>query len=342
MPSIIKISHLFRRFSNFSSRWLLAPPKLLPNNTERPRIARRPLLMVAQVQRSGGTLFSQLLDSHPELWVFPGEMHIAKPKSSWPTISQSQHPSIIFRKLVDHRCIEYARVGYSKSLRSSAKQPFNYDVDLHHSQFCAMFNESGPNSPREILDLFFTSFFATWQRRTCNKIAQDEPNYYCGFAAGFEADENAVMRYFSDYPDGHLVSLLRSPDNWLPSALKKETSRRKFHDVQKALGNWRKSAHAIERNLKLYPGRVTVIDFRSLILNTRSVMEEFCARAGLEFQEAVLKPSFDGLPIESNSSFEVAKGNIDTSVLLRRADPVNELHTCMDIYNSLLKFSVSR
>lgn len=342
MPAIIKIRPLFRRLENFSSRWLLAPPKSLPTSAEKFCSIRRPLLMVAQVQRSGGTLFSQLLDGHSELWVFPGEMHIAKPKSSWPTVRPEQYPSITFRKLVDHRCIEYARVGYSKTLRGSAKESFNYDVNLHHSQFCAMFRELPPKSSREILDMFFTSFFATWRRRASNRTDEREPTYYCGFAAGFEADENAVMRYFRDYPDGHLVSLLRSPDNWLPSALKKETSRRKFQDVRKALGKWRKSADAIERNLNLYPGRVTVIDFRSLILNTRDVMEEFCTRLGLKFEEAVLSPSFDGLPIESNSSFQAVKGSIDTSVLLRSADQVDGLDDCMDIYSSLLKYSVSR
>lgn len=298
--------------------------------------------MIAEVQRSGGTLFSQLLDGHSKLRVFPGEMHIAKPKNSWPDIAPQQHPSLTFRRLVDHRCIEYARIGYKKSFRSTRREPFDYDVNMHHSEFCAMFCEFAPESPREVLDLFFTSFFATWRRRACVPSSQGLPAYYCGFAAGFAANTDAVLRYFEDYPDGHLVSLLRNPDNWLPSALKKETSHRKFRDVQNALGVWRKSTDAMERNLDLYPGRVTVIDFSSLILNTRSVMEEFSTRLGIEFEDVLLNPSFEGLPIESNSSFQTTKGSIDPSVLLRSAGQVDGMDSCLETYHRLLKRSISR
>jgi hypothetical protein len=41
---------------------------------------REPLVLITQIQRSGGTLFAQLLDGHSKLHVHPSELHIGKPK----------------------------------------------------------------------------------------------------------------------------------------------------------------------------------------------------------------------------------------------------------------------
>ena len=46
-----------------------------------------PLVLISQVQRSGGTLLSQLLDGHPELHAHPHELKIGYPtKYTWPRI----------------------------------------------------------------------------------------------------------------------------------------------------------------------------------------------------------------------------------------------------------------
>jgi hypothetical protein len=51
--------------------------------SEAPR--QLPLLLISQLPRSGGSLFSQLLDGHPQLLVYPHEMRIGYPgKDTWP------------------------------------------------------------------------------------------------------------------------------------------------------------------------------------------------------------------------------------------------------------------
>ena len=40
-----------------------------------------PLLMVSQIQRSGGSLMAQLFDGHPQLYAHPFEIQIGYPKS---------------------------------------------------------------------------------------------------------------------------------------------------------------------------------------------------------------------------------------------------------------------
>src|SRR5919198_369926 len=48
---------------------------------------REPLVLVSQIQRSGGTLLSQLFDGHPQCHAHPGELHIGWPrKRYWPPL----------------------------------------------------------------------------------------------------------------------------------------------------------------------------------------------------------------------------------------------------------------
>jgi hypothetical protein len=54
---------------------------------------RRPLILISQLPRSGGSLLSQLLDGHPELLVYPWEMKIGYPsKGKWPTLDLNATP----------------------------------------------------------------------------------------------------------------------------------------------------------------------------------------------------------------------------------------------------------
>lgn len=331
----MKPSSLARRAQFLSSRWLLRPPRALPRRQPVPEPQRHPFLMISQVQRSGGSMFAQLLDDHPDLLVFPGEIHIAKPKRDWPRLSPGHPPSVCFRKLVDHRCIEYAREGFYKTIRGRQRMNFAYDVALHQDLFCALFRARRPATPRDILDLFFTSFFASWDRGGNDPAAPSPVRYYAGFAAGMAANGEAVDRYFRDYPDGHLVSIVRDPRNWLPSAVNKPKSWRKFSDSEKALGVWRRSTEAMRRNAERYPGKVTLIDFEHLIADTGSVMERFCRRLDLPYDPALLTPTFNGRPLESNSTFGSVKGYVDDSVLERDMATAPGLDACVALYEDL-------
>ncbi len=49
---------------------------------------REPVVLVSQVQRSGGTLLSRLFDAHPEIHAHPYELHIGRRRRSrWSKIA---------------------------------------------------------------------------------------------------------------------------------------------------------------------------------------------------------------------------------------------------------------
>src|SRR5687767_14274884 len=48
---------------------------------------REPMVLISQIQRSGGHLLNSLLDGHPQLHVHPWEIQIGHPgKAEWPIL----------------------------------------------------------------------------------------------------------------------------------------------------------------------------------------------------------------------------------------------------------------
>ncbi len=95
----------------------------------------QPLVLISQVQRSGGTLLSQLFDDHFQCHVHPGELHIGHPdKTRWRTVSPGKSPEEMFEGLYEKISHRYLREGYSKwSDGNSEKRelfPFLFPPDL--------------------------------------------------------------------------------------------------------------------------------------------------------------------------------------------------------------------
>jgi len=59
-----------------------------------------PIALISQIQRSGGSLLSQLFDGHPELHAHPHELKIGYLKKyHWPEININDDSSNWFKKL---------------------------------------------------------------------------------------------------------------------------------------------------------------------------------------------------------------------------------------------------
>ena len=75
---------------------------------------RQPLVLVSQIQRSGGTLLSQLFDHHPQLHAHPHELHTGHPnKEAWPALDLAR-PSEWFHTLYERPAKRSFNEGYRK------------------------------------------------------------------------------------------------------------------------------------------------------------------------------------------------------------------------------------
>jgi hypothetical protein len=75
----------------------------------------QPLVLVSQVQRSGGTLMSQLFDGHPQCFAHPHELYIGKPeKWDYPDLNLTASPETWIEQLYEKPTLKHFRSGYQK------------------------------------------------------------------------------------------------------------------------------------------------------------------------------------------------------------------------------------
>jgi hypothetical protein len=158
-----------------------------------------------------------------------------------------------------------------------------------------------------------TSYFNAWLNNT-NSLS-DIKKYVIAFTARLSVSSENMNAFFKIYPEGKLISLVRDPKNWFPSASRHRPKR--YSDLEKGIIQWIESARASIRNKEKYGEKACIIKFEDLISKTESVMRYLCGFLGIEFNDIMLRPTFNCLPIRANTSFELEKEKILESTLYR-------------------------
>ena len=270
-----------------------------------------PLVLISQVQRSGGTLLSQLFDGHPEVHAHPHELCIGKPnKWDWPPLDLGR-PETWFETLYEPLVDEWVRSGYVKDQTARRKGesepdvfPFVFSPKLQKAIF-DRYVEAGLESEREVLDAYFTSYFNAWL---------DNQNLYAGpkrvivaFTPRLAIEAGRVDRLFAAYPDGLLVSIVRDPRAWFASA---QRHRRYYDDLEKAIALWRSSTEAALAAASRHGDRVVLLTYEALVENPHGTVASLAERMGITMSPDLLVPTFNGRPIRANSSGAVDRHGI--------------------------------
>jgi hypothetical protein len=85
------------------------------------------------------------------------------------------------------------------------------------------------------------------------------------------------------------------------------------------MARWTESTVATISARKRYPGRVLAIQFENIVTDTAEIMKQICDHVGISFSDKLLRPTFNGLDIRSNSSVKSVYG-IDSSVVSRSGE----------------------
>ena len=146
--------------------------------------------------------------------------------------------------------------------------------------------------------------------------------------------------FFEVYPEGRLISLIRDPKNWFPSALRHGP--KLYGDLRPALSQWQESAQAMLRNKKRYSGRICLFTFEDLVTKTEAVMRYLAEFLDVEFKDILLLPTFNKSPIKAHTSFKVENHGILKGTQSRyktltgsELDTIEEMTA--DIYSRVLK-----
>lgn len=279
-----------------------------------------PMILVAQVQRSGGTLLSQLFDGHPQVHPHPYEIRIGSPrKYDWPEIHLNESPNDWFATLFEAPIVEILRDGYKKGHFSDIHR-FLFNPSLQRQIFLQSIAQIQNPNHREIFNAYMTSYFNAWLD---NQNVLGEKRFISAFVARMNIQASNMDQFFEIYPDGYLISTVRNPVNWFASARRHDADT--YGDLDKSIAIWKSSAEANIRNHKAFGDKVILIKFEDLIKNTETVVRHICARTGLDFDETMLTPTFNRMPIKANTSFkEDATTGIVSATLQRKAELSDE------------------
>jgi hypothetical protein len=273
----------------------------------------QPLLLVSQVQRSGGTLMSQLFDNHPELYAHAHELEIGFPKKYfYPDLDLNGDPIHWFNRLSEKSTRKLFFEGYHKHPDSAVYDkedvfPFYLLPDLQRAIFVREAGRSRPTSMRDVFNLYFTSYFNAWLDYQGWGPAK---RYVAAFTPRLATEPGNAGKFFHDFPDGRLIHVIRDPKGWYASSHRK--SPHVYPDPQAAVPVWSRSGQAMLDNKALYGDRVRLVSFDTLLNDTRGVMTGIAAWAGLTWDETLVEPTFQGQPIKANTAFSTTQyGVID-------------------------------
>jgi hypothetical protein len=269
---------------------------------------REPLVLVSQIQRSGGTLLSQLFDGHPECHAHPHELKIGFPRERfWPPI-RLDRPDRWFEILFEARSVRNFIRGYRKSLKGRQEEvfPFLFLARLQKQIFDACVAERQPHSERDVLDCYFTSYFNAWLDN--HNLYTAPKRVITGFTPRLAMLPGNVAEFFDAYPDGTLISIVRDPRPWFVSA--SSYAPEHYGDVTVALELWGRSVDAALEAAAEYGERVIVLTYAQLVLDTETTMRMLAERLGIAMSPVLLQPTFNGREILANSSESVARHGV--------------------------------
>ena len=280
---------------------------------------RERVVLVSQVQRSGGTLLSRLFDAHPECHAHPYELHIGRRRRArWSKLRLDQ-PEDVFEGLYEPKVAEHLTGGYTKpGLEHEDVDvfPFVFLPRLQKRIFDACVAATPLDSVRDAYNAYFTSYFNAWVDN--QNLYTGPKKIVTGFTPRMIAHEPSVRRFFRAYPDGTLVSLIRDPRSWYASASR---HRPKYEVVEEAFEAWRESTEAALAAAGRFGERVVLVTYEELVQEPERTMERLAKRLGISMHPTLLSPTFNGRQIRPNSSDRV----VTYGVVAERAERWREL-----------------
>ena len=244
-----------------------------------------PILISGQIQRSGGTLFSQLFDGHPQVLAHPSEVVILK---NIYLGSQST-----FNKNI--RLMEkLSKNGYSKANIDGRRHAFHFDARHFYQSYT---NRKFSNKSQAV-EYYFDHFFRYWLNCNNANLDAQKKKLITGFAPRMGGDHLDAL--LLDISRLYFVHLYRHPGSWWASS---RLHNPMYEDISTIDVHWGTSQRKALATKQKYPGRTFIISFESLVIDTEKIMTGFCEIFELKYDPILVIPTFNMQPIGPDSSY---------------------------------------
>lgn len=301
----------------------------------------QPVVWIAQLPRSGGTMLSRLFDGHPETHVIPKPSSFGGNKSiAWPD-NETISPVGIRRKL-DMSAVSGSEFRKKSSNVEQVSVPIYFD-GLWYRRICAVWKPNVPAASRvrNQLATIFTAFFNAW--RNYQNLYGEKRYVVVQSIIDPSIDFKKTYDNFrAAYPDGYWIFSFRPPEDWLTSIAKLSNTRAEYGGTSEEMAAY---ATAYENAAQLIgePGFIG-IDFRDFVAKGESSIKSLaCDRLGLYPDSALFKTTTNRLPAFQNSSHNVEKQSVVDPTrahagkkMLDQLKMFEEFDNCVDAYSKCI------
>ena len=289
-------------------------------------------LLISQIQRSGGTLLTQLLDGHKNLSVHPYELILTDPKWDWEKKKNFYCYNNKFRIFSEEG-------KYFKSSKASwnKKYDFNFDLIKQRKIFDRL-TKKNDNFGVKLIN-YFLSFFMSFENY---KTELNLSKYFVAFVPRLTMNDKSLDIFFKNFHEGKIICIVRDPLNWLSSAKRHSKD---YSNLNDALNLWHESNLKNFNLFKKNKNSVKIVIFEHLISETKIQMKEISNFLEIDFDDYLLIPTFNKEKILSDSSFKTVEGKIDIKTLYRKKIDAEEflqnvdkstIQKCEQLYHNII------
>ena len=315
-------------------------------------LCNEPILGIASVMRSGGNLIIRLLDGHSQIRNYPSEFlfgvvsdHTIRGirESLFPIFNNLQGYKDIFNELsrTDSGPVYQSFHGFRKS--GDDQFPFEYSRKVHE-KFFEKLTRQNSSEQRDIMNNYLSGFFNAYFNY--QSLYGGDKKYTATYWPNFVRFKENVERFFSIYPDGKIIHMLRNPLSWAGSAKKRRPMEYSKDYMDDYWGLSTKNAIYLKNK---YLEKYILIDFTSLVTNTVESMQALCIQLCLRYEKSMELPTFNRMPIVANSRvkanqrFGVVPDVIDAYKQVLTKDDIAFVENCfMDLYQEAKKASINQ
>jgi hypothetical protein len=276
----------------------------------------QPLVLITQAQRSGGTLLQRLLDGHPQCHVLPFQFRgidaaikrgVSQPREAWGA-------------LYDPKLAERSRRGYRQHKVSRTREVFEFGLrpDLQRAIYDDCSARLEQPGTRDLIACYLTGYFNAWLDY---RNLSGAKRWVVAFEPGITGSSARRARVRGVYPDGRIISIVRDPWSWYASARRWEP---RWRDREVALDHWCRAAKGALKWRKHTSPAFLVLSFDDLLTRTAETMRRVAAWLGIAYVPELLVPTFNGRPIEANTSFADVSSEISRKPLERAGQELDE------------------
>ena len=297
-------------------------PAQFKSTVKRSQLRSFNMVLIPQIQRSGGSLLSQLFDGHPEVWSYPLEFTGIKCGIGRHPYFQRKRDPFSYLDL----WLYHLREGVYKKIGSAGKAlnkdeictpKFHFSMKLYRRVFNKHRKGVKNKSFRSFMDVYFSAMYESIlsQKRYVGL------KYVCAFSPRALSVERDMDLFVDAYPDGKVIWIIRDPFTWYASA-KKHSSR--YSDLERSMGEWSENVKAALKMRAKYHEHIRLINFSSLLIDTSSTMAHLARFLQITFSERLLVPTFNNEMLTNDSSYEVTQGVVNKAPIENRLSHLTE------------------